>query len=78
MRYDRGSQNQDLNGRLGTIAAASQRARAVCHCLMHGCPWISICMQQLGVFEFHYAFSLVSLIAEMICQGPMGFGTEFS
>ena len=45
---------------------------------LHGCPWISICMQQLGVFEFHYAFSLVSLIAEMICQGPMGFGTEFS
>ena len=25
MRYDRGSQNQDLNGRLGTIAAANAR-----------------------------------------------------
>ena len=24
---------------------------------MHGCPWIAICMQQLGVFGFHCAFS---------------------
>ena len=26
MRYDRGSQNQDLNGRLGTIRVAAQYA----------------------------------------------------
>ena len=45
----------------------SEHARRV-----HGCPWISICMQHLGVSDFHTAFSIDRLIwlLKWKCKNP--------